>query len=225
MSAVFRTLWLSFVLVAFGCVAAPGEGPLVEIHGGQSAKADGPARSLRAVSHFIYTPLFRQQTESTCGVAALQSVLHYYGDEDTQEPDVAAALGTDESGTRHWAIREYAESLGYQARAATGMTVPELAAHIDAGRPVIVLIQAWADGRVDWKNTWENGHYVVATGYDEGNIYFMDPSMRGSYAYIPVAEFLDRWHDADGEGELEHFGLVIEKAGPRFDFDRALALP
>src|SRR4051812_3037220 len=63
----------------------------------RAAATDVATPSLKSLEHFIHTPLFRQQTEYTCGVAALQSVLHYYGDEDTDEPTVAAELGTDES--------------------------------------------------------------------------------------------------------------------------------
>ncbi len=45
-------------------------------------------------------------------------------------------------------------------------------------------------------------HYAVAIGYDEKHIYFMDPSTLGHYTFIPIAEFLDRWHDMDGQVKL-----------------------
>jgi len=53
----------------------------------------------------------------------------------------------------------------------------------------------------DWSQDWEDGHYVVGIGYDSNNIYFMDPATMGNYTYIPVDEFLARWHDKDQRGK------------------------
>jgi hypothetical protein len=93
---------------------------------------------------------------------------------------------------------------------------------MDAGRPVICSIQAYADDDKPKDYTKDgNGHYVVAIGYDEnGNWYFMDPSAnyKGTpanprYAYLPEAEFLKRWHEDEGmHGKQEphrHLGLII----------------
>jgi predicted double-glycine peptidase len=56
---------------------------------------------------------------------------------------------------------------------------------------------------------YDEGHYVVAVGYDSQNFYFMDPATLGNYTYIPTAEFASRWHDSDQVGKkLEHFGIV-----------------
>ena len=67
---------------------------------------------------------------------------------------------------------------------------------------------------------WEDGHYVVAIGYDNKNIYLMDPSTLGNYTFIPIPEFLDRWHDQDPYTSefLIHFGMVIDKGQPQYDF-------
>lgn len=97
------------------------------------------------------------------------------------------------------------------------MTIADLKKTIDAGKPVICLIQAWADKAVDYSNDWEDGHYVVAIGHDSDNIYFMDPSTLSNYTFIPTKEFVNRWHDTDGKEKLVHFGLIIEKAKAKYN--------
>ena len=65
-------------------------------------------------------------------------------------------------------------------------------------------------------------HFRVV-GFDRKYLYFMDPSTLGNYAFIPIPEFLARWHDyyIDEEGRkitLVHFGLVFSgKSKPVYD--------
>jgi uncharacterized protein YvpB len=119
------------------------------------------------------------------------------------------------------------------------MTMTDLTQAIDAGHPVLALTQAWSfsnDNDYDikeYETAWYSGHYVVVVGYDEANIYYMDPYNMGHYAYLPKAEWEKRWHDYDGlladdgttrcpgGSELHKFGLVISRAGgPTYDPDR-----
>jgi len=39
----------------------------------------------------------------------------------------------------------------------------------------------------------------------------MDASTFGHYTFIPISEFLDRWHDKDDQEKLIHFGMVITR--------------
>ncbi|MFP5213563.1 MAG: C39 family peptidase [Acidobacteriota bacterium] len=168
--------------------------------------------------HFLQLPLVRQSTDYSCGVAALQSVLYYYG-EEIREDRLAKALGTtSQDGTDYRKIISFSNKVfqnpdrrNLQMSKQTDMTIEDLKLLVDAKKPTIVLIQAWANPGVDWANDWEDGHYVVVVGYDDSNIYFVDPSTLGHYTYIPIPEFRDRWHDLDpSTGEkLVHFGLVI----------------
>jgi len=50
----------------------------------------------------------------------------------------------------------------------------------------------------------------------------MDPSTLGHYTFIPIPEFLDRWHDVDDGTRLNHFGMMItmEPAGTIYNPDR-----
>lgn len=215
-------------VLALGCTHTPSE-PDASADDKASETGDHPADSPRldSIPNFIYTPLVTQATDYTCGVAALQSVLHYYGAPDQHESTLAERLGSDpDSGTNFRSIVSYARSLGFHVAARTDMTIADLVMHIDAKRPVLIALQAWAaDPEIDWRETYENGHYAVATGYDARNIYFMDSYLRGAYSFIPRDQLEDRWHDIDSEGPLEHFGIVISGKPPAFDFQRVVAMP
>ena len=85
-------------------------------------------------------------------------------------------------------------------------------------QPVICLIQAWTDRKGNnYAKDWDDGHYVVAVGYDPKNIYFMDPCTLGNYTFIPTDEFLQRWHDKDTSEKLNHFALTLTKPKPAFN--------
>lgn len=167
------------------------------------------------VENLIPVPLARQSSDYTCGVSVVQSILAYYGDE-IREDNLAKALGTtSESGTDYKKSIEYAKSKGYEVVVYNNMTLEQLQECISKGQPVICAIQAWSDKPTNYDKDWEDGHYVIAVGYDKTHIYFMDPSTLGNYTYIPTPEFLQRWHDIDQRGiKLDHFGIVMTKNKP-----------
>lgn len=167
------------------------------------------------VKNLIPVPITRQSTDYTCGVSVMQSVLGYYGD-DIREDNLAKALGAKpDSGTDYMHSVEYAKLKGYEVAVYKDMTLNQLQEFITKGQPVICAIQAWSEKPANYKEDWEDGHYVIAIGYDKDRIYFMDPSTLGNYTYIPIPEFLNRWHDVDQRGnKLIHFGIVITKNKP-----------
>lgn len=170
------------------------------------------------VKNLIHVPLVRQSTDYTCGAAAVQSVLAYYGD-DIREDNLAKSLSSQsETGTDYQHIVDFAKSKGYDVAVYKEMTIEQLQKLISTGKPVICLIQAWSDKPENYSEDWDDGHYVVAAGYDDDRIYLMDPSTLGNYTYIPTQEFLKRWHDVDQRGvKLVHFGIVISKNRPVYN--------
>jgi predicted double-glycine peptidase len=173
--------------------------------------------SFQSIPHFIQVPLTRQGKDYTCGVAALQSVLHYYGEEFREDDLIEKLQPTREEGTRYTRMADFARSLNFHVEIFTGMTVADLKKWIDEKRPVIVSIQAWAERPVNYSGDWDDGHYVVAVGYDRENIYFMDPSILGNYGYISIGEFMKRWHDRDNKKILDQFGMIISRGPPAYN--------
>lgn len=169
--------------------------------------------SARRVANLIPVPLTYQAYDYACGVEALQSIFYYYG-KDFRHDELAKVLEPDPTnGTNYKRMVQFARSLGFRVDVRTSMSLEDLKKLIDDHKPTIVLIQAWPDSPVEWSESWNEGHYAVAIGYDEKNIYFMDPSTLGHYTFIPILEFLDRWHDIDGQARLIHFGMVITREG------------
>ncbi len=175
------------------------------------------ALSTKKVRNLIGVPLTYQSYDYTCGISALQSILYYYGKEFRHD-ELAKALRPDPiRGTNHRRMAEFARSLGFRVDVLINMSLEDLKRFLDSRKPVIVAIQAWPDIPVQWSESWDEGHYAVVVGYDKINMYFMDPSTLGHYAYIPIPEFLDRWHDMDDQEELMHFGMVITwEGGPTY---------
>ncbi|MDD4200555.1 MAG: C39 family peptidase [Eubacteriales bacterium] len=187
-------------------------------------------------------PLVRQSTNYTCGIACVQSILRYGGyDFDIREDELAEILKSNyEDGTGYHNIVEYLNSVRYsaeekcdhniapdgvqvfKAEARENISLEQLMAFIDEGKPVICAIQAWGNQgeKGDYSDIWEEGHYVIAIGYDKNNIFFMDPSTMGSYAYIPKEEFMLRWHDEDMGSRINQFGIIVTLSA---DYDQIKA--
>ena len=161
-------------------------------------------------------PLTRQATTYSCAAAALQSVLFYWQVYDGGETGLYPALETTpKDGTEPPKILEVAKSYGLEASLREHWTVPELREALKRGETVILDIQAWREtgSSTPWKDDWEDGHYVVLAGMDAENVYLMDPSSAGAYAFMPLAELEDRWHDyEDRHGAVrryDHLGIAI----------------
>lgn len=175
------------------------------------------AISVNEVPNLIKVPMVRQATDHTCGVAAFQSILAFYGIE-VREDVLAKALKADDYA-RNGEIKKYAESRGFIVERQNNMTIDNLKKQIDISMPVMVCLQAWPKKPLtmeQYKDTWDEGHWVIVIGYDANNIYVMDPSTLGNYAFVPVDEFIARWHDYEDDitKPFIHFGLTFKSAQP-----------
>lgn len=159
----------------------------------------------------INFPELRQFYEWDCGASAVQSLLHYYG-LDASGSELVELIGTNKQGSSPVGLKKALKKYGLEYKAGK-MTISEVKDCIKDKRPVIMLIQAWPEKRVkannDWKNSWHNGHYVVAIGYDAKKIYFEDPYVsRRSFLYF--SELIDRWHDLGLDGKkYVNWGMVV----------------
>ncbi|MCX5790492.1 MAG: C39 family peptidase [Elusimicrobia bacterium] len=181
----------------------------------KAARPSLPAKALAV-------PLHQQETNYSCGAAALFSVLRYWQAFDGKERDLYSPLGTTrKDGTEPPKLAQVAKTFGLSAELRKGMTLSDLRAALDQGQTVIVDIQAWREGKTAktaWKDDWEDGHYVVLVGLDDKNAFFEDPVLKDSYAYMPVEELPVRWHDyEDRHGRTQRYwqaGIVIHGKTP-----------
>jgi uncharacterized protein len=163
-------------------------------------------------------PDVQQSTDFSCGAAALQAVLGYWGIY-AQEQTLMHALHTNEiSGTTPESIIGVAREMGLEAYSRENLDLASLEEAVHR-IPVICAIQAWPISRpakFTWNTCWEEGHYVIVIGIDKQNVYVEDPSLFGTRGVIPREEFLERWHDYEGEPPLDksdrldlHLGIFI----------------
>jgi ABC-type bacteriocin/lantibiotic exporter with double-glycine peptidase domain len=157
----------------------------------------------------LKVPQFEQTFEYDCGAKAVQSVLAYYGF-DIKEDKIMKGVGTNKHGTPANGIIKYLRKRGLKCKAKEGMTISDIKKSIDAGNPVILLIQAWPTEKViNWKNCWTTGHWVIAIGYNHESIIFDDPYILNR-SYLHFRELEKRWHDKVQDlGRVRGYGIVV----------------
>jgi predicted double-glycine peptidase len=155
-----------------------------------------------ATPSLLPLPDVYQSTSYSCGASAVQSVLAYWGIE-VYENDLWQPLRTTERlGTAPENMLRVLRSYGLQAQMHEGTTVPEIREALGKGVPVILDIQAWPDSPLpdaSWDKDWEDGHYVIAIGIDNTNLYVEDPSLLRCRGFIPLGELDSRWRDYEGD--------------------------
>jgi uncharacterized protein len=164
----------------------------------------------------------RQVTEYSCGASALQSVLSYWG-RDVDEAELMKLLHTtSEVGTYPEDIVRGARALGFEAQAKENLTLDEVAEFTSGGNPMIALGQVWRSQSGSARSAeedWDNGHYIVVLGVDADYVYFQDPYMRMSKAFVPRKTFEAHWHqvmggDLKSNPKLMHLGIFVRGEKP-----------
>jgi predicted double-glycine peptidase len=164
----------------------------------------------------------RQSTEYSCGASALQAVLSYWG-KDVDEAELMELMHTNpEVGTNPEDIIRGARSLGFNAELKEHLSLDEVERRTANGDPMIALGQVWRshkDGASSVADEWDNGHYIVVLGVDKDYVYFQDPYVRMSKAFVPRKSFEEHWHQAMGgdrvnNPELMHLGIFVRGREP-----------
>ena len=203
MNRVTRIILLSLLLLVAGFDVGLLVGPSLSrrTSGRPAVDADLSAVPVKDAGFLTGVPDVRQSTAYSCGAAALQAVMSYYG-LDKRERALMDSLKTNEdAGTSPENIVRVAGENGFKAIIKEGLTIEDLERAVRDRIPVIADIEAWVGPRkagFSWTDDWEDGHYVVVIGVDDRNVYVEDPSLLGTRGVIPREEFLDRWHDYEG---------------------------
>jgi len=165
-------------------------------------------------------PQLQQSFDYDCGAKALQAVLAYYGIEVSEGSIMQQAKTNPKNGTEIKNIIKTAKKYCLKCKSKK-MTIKEIKKFIDQGIPVILVLQAWTEKKkVDWKNDWIDGHYVVAIGYKKDQVLFEDPSSL-TKVYLEYNELEKRWHDIGINGQkYYHYGIAIYGKKPETNINK-----
>jgi hypothetical protein len=184
--------------------------------------------------NLIRVPAVKQRTDFSCGTAATLAVLRYWRWDSYAQVDEAALYlpleTTSARGTEPQPIATFLSTVGaISAEYRHGdVTVADLERAVDSRQPPIVDLQAWRDHPAPWGEIWDAGHYVVMIGYDDRYLFFMDPctlTAPGGYAFLPRAEFEERWHDLSGDHDVRVDHMAIFTRGSRTPWTTNEPLP
>jgi len=175
----------------------------------------------------IPVPDVTQQTEYSCGAASLEAICKYYGVGKDDEWEFVKDLRMDTRvGSHPFQIIRLAKKYGLSVHPYEKMSMAQLIRELKWRHPVMLMIQAYGKEkkgkgkhkrwRKDYTPAWNNGHWVVAIGFDKSGVYFEDPSMEAMRGWLSYEELKCRWHDTGPHGRhLPQFGLAIWLAHKR----------
>lgn len=155
----------------------------------------------------IDLPDVRQSFGYDCGPACLRSIATYYGVGTGKEDDFIQACRAKPDGAHPRDIVKAAKALGLKAEFHDHYTAGKLRNRIKEGKPVICEIQAWGNAVKYFR--LEDGHYVVAIGYDDDNIFFEDPSLKGVRGFLTYEEMEERWQELEENGDQWFHSVIV----------------
>lgn len=161
----------------------------------------------------IELPSTEQETDYSCGAAALRAICAYYGCGPATEAEVVADMGFGDDGSDPAHLVRAIVRYGLHHREYRAMTDRQLVRCLDRGRPVVIMLQAWPakPPLTGFADVWDCGHWVVAIGHDARGLYFEDPSLAGARGFLAHEALAERWHDIEGpEARRVHrYGLEV----------------
>lgn len=185
--------------------------------------------SARLVRDF---PDYRQDNHWRCGLEAWRGVVRWFTGEDVSTSEAEKLLHTSlKQSTDPSAIIRELRNRGIAVTVKRDMTIEDLRAATDAGRPVIVCIQDYGNRR-ERGASFKYGHYLTVLQCRDGVVTCQDSSIQnvqrepggdvprseadpsGNVAIpgrvlIDEDEFLRVWHDQRANGEkLVRFGIA-----------------
>lgn len=151
-----------------------------------------------------------QSEDFTCGGVALKSILEYYGAGKFTEKEMEVELHMTSDGTDPYQLVEVIEKYKLCYLEYRSMNSYQLIDFLNKQKPVMIMLQAWGY-LPSYSEVWDNGHWVIAIGYDTKGFYFEDPSSSKKRGYLLFEDLEQRWHDIEGHDEhhVEHYGLVV----------------
>lgn len=156
-------------------------------------------------------PTHRQTNSDSCGAAVTQSVLAYYGIDETQD-DLAKELKMSENGIEYTNIVKALKKRKLKIESGL-MDQQMLKDYVNKKFPVIILMQAYKDNRrkIYSRDSYAFGHYVTVIGYDNSRFIIEDPVLNNKLGYISFPQLDIRWHGIgkDENDKLDNHGIAV----------------
>lgn len=157
----------------------------------------------------VRVPESPQETNYTCGPAALRGALAAFG-LGAEEDELAAAAGTSASGgTSAEGLAQAAEQQGLEVEVLEGMTLGELTDCLARGCVALACIQAGEE-----EAGYDSSHWVVPCRVGDGEVECMDPSVEGARSVCSEEEFLARWHCVDMSEQVSGLAVLLRGDAP-----------
>ena len=135
----------------------------------------------------IKIPYFRQEKNTTCGVACVKMVLAFHGKE-ISEFELEDICETSWLGNTCGEIVSGIKKLGFDAEEIDLATTKYLLSQLDKKHPLIALI----DPAVLYGGVEGFGHFVVITGIENDKIYYHDPDLDKDLTKT-ISDFMKAW--------------------------------
>jgi predicted ABC-type ATPase len=165
-----------------------------------------------------------QEFDYDCAAALAMSIGQYFGVGPKTLAEWRNHLGTNvktSTDPKRWA--DYMASLGLSVESRHGMSIADLKAATEAGKPVACMIQEY--GKPSKQASYKYGHWVGTLDVTEDGIDIADPSieniLRGEdsdqkrgQSLIGQDKWMEVWHDQDAQGnEYRQFGIIVGPPG------------
>ena len=162
-------------------------------------------------------PELCQTYEYDCGATALEAVFIYYGIEIKEGLIINQAKTSKSRGTSVKHIEITAKKYGFKVDSKE-IDIPDIKNILTKKYLLYFCCRLGKGAKISTgKKDWDDGHYVVAIGYDKEKIYFEDP-YTFERTFLKFEELKKRWHGgfAKGKKYINH-GIAIFGKTPKFN--------
>jgi len=132
-------------------------------------------------------PYFRQENNTTCGVACLRMAMSFFG-EDVEEFELEEACETSWLGNTCGELVECVKKYGFKAEAVENITIDYIKTNLKKNHPIIAQL----DPAILYGGLEGFGHFVIITGIEDDKICYNDPDM-GKEMTQSITGFFKAW--------------------------------
>ena len=165
-------------------------------------------------------PIIGQSDRNACVAATSLAIYLYWKGENSKygyEYEISKLLDRKlECGSYSEFVSNAFKKLRFKVKYETDLSIEQLQEYLKAGVTIMLFMQGrFRPKPKNWENIWNVGHAVALVGIRGEKIFLMDPRSHSAYVWLPIEEFLDRWHCIARIGSRDYgSALVISNSKP-----------